>query len=268
MNRGKAMEYKEIKLETDQRGVAWLTLNREAKHNSMNSQMMREILGACKELSDLESVRAVVLTGSGEKSFSAGADLGWMRENFERSREERMAESSMLADMLEALNGLDKITIARINGQAYAGGVGLICVCDIAISVKTARFALTETRLGLTPANISPYVIERLGMSNCRRILLNSHFFGAQEALSIGLIHKRVDPGELDQVVEAEIQSCLDCAPGAVATTKQLLWRVSAQSADENRKYTAELLAEVWETEEAQSGIRAFFDRKPPPWKY
>lgn len=261
------MEYREIKLEVDQRGVAWLTLNREAKHNSMNSQMMREILKACKELSGLESVRVVVLTGAGDKSFSAGADLGWMRENFERNREERIAESSILADMLEALNSLDKITIARINGQAYAGGVGLICVCDIAISVRTARFALTETRLGLTPANISPYVMERIGMSNCRRILLNSYFFGADEALGMGLIHKMADPGEIDQEVEAEIQSCLDCAPGAIATTKQLLRRVSTQSSDENREYTAELLAEVWETDEAQSGIQAFFDRKPPPWK-
>lgn len=261
------MEYREIKLEIDPRGVAWLTLNREAKHNSMNSQMMREILGACKKLSALDSVRAVVLTGSGDESFSAGADLGWMRENFERTREERMAESSILADMLEALNNLDKITIARINGQAYAGGVGLICVCDIAVSVRTARFALTETRLGLTPANISPYVMERLGMSNCRRILLNSYFFGTDEALRMGLIHKRVDSGELDQEVDAEIQGCLDCAPSAIATTKQLLRRVSTQSAAENRKYTAELLAEVWETDEAQSGIRAFFDRKPPPWK-
>ena len=261
------MEYKEIRLEIDQRGVACLTLNREAKHNSMNSRMMREILRACKELSSLEWVRAVVLTGSGDKSFSAGADLGWMRENFERNREERMAESSILADMLEALNSLDKITIARINGQAYAGGVGLICVCDIAISVRTARFALTETRLGLTPANISPYVMERLGMSNCRRILLNSHFFDTVEALRMGLIHKRVDLDELDQEVEVEIQNCLDCAPGAIATTKQLLRKVSTQSADENREYTAELLAKVWETEEAQSGIQAFFDRKHPPWK-
>ncbi|MCY4049974.1 MAG: enoyl-CoA hydratase-related protein [Gammaproteobacteria bacterium] len=261
------MKYREITLEIDQRSVAWLTLNREAKHNSMNSLMMREILEACKELSALESVRAVVLTGSGEKSFSAGADLGWMRENFERNRKERRAESGILADMLEALNRLDKITIARVNGQAYAGGVGLICVCDIAICVRTARFALTETRLGLTPANISPYVMERLGMSNCRRILLNSYFFDAQEALNMGLIHKRVDPKELDEAVEAEIQICLDCAPGAIATTKQLLRKISTQSADENRSYTAELLAEVWETDEAQNGIRAFFDKKPPPWK-
>ncbi len=261
------MKYQEITLEIDQRNVAWLTLDREAKHNSMNSQMMREILEACEELSSLNSVRALVLTGSGEKSFCAGADLGWMRDNFERNREERQAESSILARMLEALNDLDKITIARVNGQAYAGGVGLICACDIAISVLTARFALTETRLGLTPANISPYVLERLGMSNCRRILLNSCFFDAQEALNMGLIHKRVDPKELDQSVEEEIQLCLDCSPGAIATTKQLLRRVSMQSADENREYTAELLADVWETEEAQSGIAAFFDKKPPPWK-
>lgn len=260
------MQFQEIQLEIDRRDVAWLTLDREAKHNSMNSQMMREILKACEKLSSLDSVRAVVLTGAGEKSFSAGADLAWMKDNFERSRQERVAESAVLADMLEALNSLNKVTVARVNGQAYAGGVGLICVCDIAVSVRTARFALTETRLGLTPANISPYVMDRLGISNARRILLNSHFFDADEAVQLGLIHKSVEPEELDEAVEAEIRSCLACAPGSIATTKQLLRRIAAHSYEDNRNYTAELLAEVWETEEAQSGIRAFFDKTSPPW--
>lgn len=261
------MDYKEIRFEIDRRDVAWLTLNREAKHNAMNSQMMREISTVCRELSSLQSIRALVLTGSGERSFSAGADLAWMKENFARDREARIAESRMLADMLESLNNLEVVTIARVNGQAYAGGVGLICVCDIAISANTARFALTETRLGLTPANISPYVLERLGVSNARRILLNSHFFDADEAVELGLIHKSVAPDELDDAVESEIRSCLDCAPKAIAATKQLLRRIPTQTAVENRQYTAELLADAWETEEAQCGIQAFFDRNSPPWK-
>ncbi|MXZ81004.1 MAG: enoyl-CoA hydratase [Gammaproteobacteria bacterium] len=261
------MQYRDIRLDIDGRNVAWLTLDREEKHNAMGSRMMREILKACEDISKNGAIRAVVLTGSGERSFSAGADLGWMRENFERSRDERIAESGVLAEMLEAFNALDKVTIARVNGQAYAGGVGLICVCDIAISVRTARFSLTETRLGLTPANISPYVLARLGISNSRRILLNAHFFEADEAVQFGLVHKSVEPGDLDAAVESEIRSCLDCAPGAIATTKELIRRVSTQTHAQNREYTARMLADAWETEEAQTGIGGFFEKKPPPWK-
>ena len=171
------MTYEHVKLEIDERNVATLTLNREDKHNAMGTQMMREIQQACGEINANDAIRAVVLTGAGEKSFSAGADLGWMKANFEKNREERIAESGQLAETLEALNTVNKVTIARINGQAYAGAVGLICVCDIAIAVQSARFSLTETRLVLTPANISPYVISRLGVANSRRILMNAHFF-------------------------------------------------------------------------------------------
>ena len=189
-----------------------------------------------------------------------------MKDNFERSREERIAESSLLAEMLEALNNLDKITIARVNGQAYAGGVGLICACDVVISVDSARFSLTETRLGLTPANISPFVLARVGVSNARRILLNAHFFKADEAVQIGLVHRSVPAEFLDEAVEAEITETLACAPGAIATTKELIRRVNQQSDEVNRDYTAKMLADAWETEEAQAGIGGFFNKQPPPW--
>lgn len=260
------MAYADIRLDMDGRNIARITLDREEKHNAMSSRMMREIRSACRELETNDSVRAVVLTGAGNRSFSAGADLGWMKDNFERSREERIRESELLADMLEALNNLNKLTIARVNGQAYAGAVGLICVCDVAISVKSARFSLTETRLGLTPANISPYVVSRLGVSNARRILLNAHFFEADEAVQLGLVHRSVDPEELDRAVEQEISSCLACAPGAIGTTKQLIRKVSEQTLEQNRAYTARMLADAWESEEAQAGIRSFFDRQAPPW--
>jgi methylglutaconyl-CoA hydratase len=260
------MTYSEIKLEIDQRNVAWLTLDREQKHNAMGSTMMREIHQACGEVGSNPDVRAMVLTGAGEKSFSAGADLGWMKENFEKNRQERITESGKLADTLETLNVLNKVTIARVNGQAYAGAVGLIAVCDIAISVQDARFSMTETRLGLTPANISPYVIERVGVSNARRILLNAHFFSAEEAVQLGLIHKCVGPGELDEAVEQEIDSCMACAPGAIAMTKALIRNVSRKSPEDNREYTTKMLADAWESEEAHAGIGAFFSRQKPPW--
>ena len=260
------MSYQHIKLEIDSHKVAWVTLNREEKHNAMGSIMMSELRQVCDQLSKDNAIRAVVITGSGSKSFSAGADLGWMKANFEKSREERIKESAMLADMLEAINSLNKVTIARVNGQAYAGGVGIIAVCDIAISVKQARFSLTETRLGLSPANISPYLVERLGVSNARRILLNAHFFQAEEAVKLGLVHQAVEADELDEVVEAEIESCLACAPGAIAMTKELIRVVSQQTAEQNKEYTAKMLADAWETEEAQAGISGFFNKQPPPW--
>ena len=260
------MNYSDIKLTVDNKNVAWLILNREQKHNSMGNRMMREINQACQEISANPAIRAVVLTGAGDKSFSAGADLGWMKDNFRKNREERISESSLLVDALESLDGLNKVTIARVNGQAYAGGVGLIAVCDVAISVDSARFSLTETRLGLTPANISPYLIARLGVSNARRILINAHFFDAEEGVQLGLIHKSVRPGELDDAIDRELESCLACAPGAIAMTKELIRNVSRQTPEQNRKYTARMLADAWETDEAQAGISGFFNKQPPPW--
>ncbi len=260
------MNYSDIKLTVDNKNVAWLILNREQKHNSMGNRMMREINQACQEISVNSAIRAVVLTGAGDKSFSAGADLGWMKDNFRKNREERILESSLLADALESLDGLNKVTIARVNGQAYAGGVGLIAVCDVAISVDSARFSLTETRLGLTPANISPYLIARLGVSNARRILINAHFFNAEEGVQLGLIHKAVRPGELDEAIDRELESCLACAPGAIAMTKELIRNVSRQTPEQNRLYTARMLADAWETDEAQAGISGFFNKQPPPW--
>ena len=260
------MNYESISLIMDDRGIATLTLNRPDKHNAMSSQMMREIASAAKALNQDDQVRGVILTGAG-KSFCAGADLGWMRENFERSREERIAESELLADMLYALDNLNKPLIARVNGQAYAGGIGLISVCDIAIGVPEAKFSVTEVRLGLTPANISTYLIGRIGVRNARRTFLNAHFFEGDEAALIGLLDKVVAADELDNAIETEVNELLNCAPGAVAMTKNLIRYVSTHSREQTREHTAALLADCWEGEEAQSGIRAFFDKQPAPWK-
>ncbi len=260
------MNYTDIKLAVDKRCIAWLTLGRPHRHNALGSRMMTELGDACDVIGRDTSIRAVVLAAEGDKSFCAGADLGWMKENLARDRAGRIQQSSALADTLDGLNSLNKITIARVNGQAYAGGVGLIAVCDVAIAVSTARFSLTETRLGLTPSNISPYLVERMGLSNARRTLLNAHTFNASEAIQLGLIHKVVESSELDRAIEQELKSCLACAPGAIAMTKQLLRTVSQQSMERNRRYTAEMLADAWESDEAVAGVGGFFNKKPPPW--
>lgn len=241
-------------------------LNRPAKHNAMGPVMMQELGQVCRDIQANASIRAVVLGAAGEQSFSAGADLGWMKDNFTHTRAYRIEQSNLLADTLAAIDTLDKITIARVNGQAYAGGVGLLAVCDIVISVRNARFALTETRLGLTPANISPYLLARLGPGNARRILLNSHVFTATEAVQLGLVHKVVAAEQLDEAIAQELSQCLACAPGAVAMTKQLLRRIGQQTPEQNKQYTANLLATAWETAEAQTGVRSFLNKEKPPW--
>ena len=171
-----------------------------------------------------------------------------------------------ITECTNTLFTLNKITIARVNGQAYAGAVGIISVCDIAIAVERARFSMTETRLGLTPANISPYIIQRVGVSKARRILLNAHFFEAPEAVELGLIHKSVKAEDLDDAIESELKSTLACAPGAIAMTKELIRNVSRMSPEDSKEYTAKMLADAWESDEAQAGIGGFFNKQSPPW--
>jgi methylglutaconyl-CoA hydratase len=260
------MSYETIQLSTDPRGVATLTLDRPDKHNALSSTMMVEIRRAMAALDADPAVRAVVLAANG-RSFCAGADLGWMQDNFAQTREQRIAESEVLGAMLQEMDTLGKPLIARVHGQAYAGGIGLISVCDIAIGVPGAMFSVTETRLGLTPANISAYLIGRIGTRSARRLFLNAHFFDGQEALQYGLLDKVVSEDELDAAVESEVTELLQCAPGAVAMTKELIAYVREHDAESIRRHTSTLLADCWEGEEAQTGIAGFFERTPPPWK-
>ena len=259
------MNYQTLSLNIDRRGIAYLHLARPDKHNSMDSTMLNELARAAESLDQNQSVRAVVLSGQGD-SFCAGADLGWMRQNLDQGRQERIAQSRRLAELLEQFGRLSKLLIARVNGQAYGGGIGLISVCDIAIGVSSARFSLTEVKLGLAPANISPYVINRIGKRNARRCMLNAHFFKGNEAVTLGLLDKSVAPDELDNAVENEITELLNCAPNAVARTKKLIDRIDALDPEETMVYTSELLAELWEGDEAREGVSAFFEKRKPGW--
>lgn len=259
------MNTETINLHIDARGVAYLTLARPDKHNSMNETMLSELVQAAQQLAQNSEVRAVVLSGEGS-SFCAGADLGWMQNNFKLSRQERIDESKKLSELLYQFATFPKLLIARVNGQAYAGGIGLIAACDIAIGVSDARFSLTETKLGLAPANIAPYVIARMGRQNARRCMLNAHFFQGDEACALGLLDQSVPAEKLDEAVEKEIAELLQCAPDAVATTKKMIARLATLDSDEAIRYTSEMLADMWEKDEAQHGIAAFFDKKKPRW--
>ncbi|MEL6793633.1 MAG: crotonase/enoyl-CoA hydratase family protein [Pseudomonadota bacterium] len=255
-----------IRLETDARGVATLTLARPEKHNALSAAMIREVSEAAAVIAADDAIRVVVLTGEGE-SFCAGGDLGWMREQFEADRAARMAEARKLAGMLGALNALPQPLIGRVNGQAYGGGMGMMSVCDVAIAAAHAKFGFTETRLGLIPATISPYVIARMGEGVARRVFMSARLFGAEEAVSMGLAAKAVPASALDEAVEAEVKPYLSAAPGAVARSKRLTRMLGPKLDPETIEATVEALADAWEDPEAHEGVAAFFEKRKPAWK-
>ena len=192
--------YNTILIETDARGVATLTLNRPDKHNALNGELIAELYDAAEKLAADDDVRIVVLTGAG-KSFCAGGDFNWFASNVEKTRSERVAQSATLARLLRRLDTLPKPLIGRINGPAYGGGVGMISVCDYTIGAEDARFGLTEVKLGLLPANISPYVVARIGKVHSRETMLSGALFDTVRAERIGLLTEVVAPGDLDATV-------------------------------------------------------------------
>ncbi|OYR19834.1 crotonase/enoyl-CoA hydratase family protein [Brucella thiophenivorans] len=260
------MDFETIQIDVDARGVATLTLNRPEQHNALSGQMIDELLSASLQLANDNAVRLVVLTGSGT-SFCAGGDLGWMQEQVHATRAQRIEAARKLALMLKALRDLPKPLIGRINGQAYGGGIGLISVCDAATGVDGARFGLTETKLGLIPATISPYVVARIGSAHALRTLTSARLFDADEAKQIGLLHQVVEAERLDEAIEAEIQPYFSTAPAAVSASKRLIHALSAPIDEAVIEMTLTRLADTWETQEAAEGIAAYFAKVSPSWK-
>lgn len=257
--------YKTISISTDDRGVATLTLDRAEKHNAMSAEMMMELTEAAKALGADKSVRVVVLTGAG-KSFCAGGDLAWMKEQMAADPDTRFVEARKLAEMLQALNTMPKPLIGRLQGNAFGGGVGMASVCDVAIGVDSLTMGLTETRLGLIPATIGPYVLSRMGEAMARRVFMSARLFGAAEAVTLGLLAKAVPASALDDAVEAEVQPYLSCAPEAVARAKALARKLGPRIDDEVIDHTISELVACWNGEEAQEGVSAFFEKRKADW--
>lgn len=257
--------FETISISTDPRGVATLTLSRPEKHNAMSAQMIAELTQAAAQLGKANDVRVVVLTGAG-KSFCAGGDLGWMQAQMEADPETRFVEARKLAEMLNALNTLPKPLIGALQGNAFGGGVGMAAVCDVAIGVDGLKMGLTETRLGLIPATIGPYVIARMGEARARRVFMSARLFDAAEAVELGLLARAVPADELDAAIEAEVQPYLSCAPGAVASAKALVRDLGPRIDDTVIDHTIRALVDRWETDEAREGISAFFDKRKPSW--
>ncbi len=242
-----------------------MTLAREEKHNAMSAQMIDELTQAAAALAADDAVRVVVLTGAG-KSFCAGGDLGWMQAQRDMDGPTRSAEAGKLATMLGALNTLPKPLIGRVQGNAFGGGVGMASVCDVAIGVDTLKMGFTETRLGIIPATIGPYVLARMGEGRARRVFMSARLFDAAEAVDLGLLARAVPADELDGAIEAEVIPYLSCAPGAVAAAKQLARDLGPRIDAQVVEHTIAALADRWETEEAAEGIGAFFDKRKASW--
>ena len=254
-----------ITVETDERGVATLTLARAEKHNAMNAQMIAELTQAAAGLGADETVRVVVLQAEGH-SFCAGGDLGWMKDQMDASADQRAAGARELATMLGALNTLPKPLIGRVQGQAFGGGIGMMSVCDVAIGAADLKFGLTETRLGLIPATISPYVIKRMGEAKARQVMMSARFYDSTEAQTLGLLAKVVAPEDLDSAIEVEIKPYLTVAPRAVEKTKRLIRGQGGDITQAQIDASIAALVEAWEDPEAREGITAFFAKEKAPW--
>lgn len=255
-----------IRVETDARGVATLTLALAEKHNALSAQMMTELEEAAQDLARDPAVRVVVLAADG-RTFCAGGDLAWMREQFDMDANTRRVESRRIATVLGALYDLPKPLIGRVQGNALGGGVGLVSVCDVAIGVAGAKLGFTETRLGLIPANIGPYVLSRMGGTRASEVFMSARVFEAEEAVRLNLLSRTVEPDGLDAAIEAEVLPYLSCAPGAVADAKMLMRDLAGRVTPEQVDMAIDALAQRWQSDEAREGIGAFFDKRAPSWQ-
>lgn len=248
-------------------GVAVITLDRPEIHNAFDDRLIATLTEALEKIGDDDDLHAVLLTGRG-KSFSAGADLNWMRRSADYDEDDNLKDARALAKLMATLDRLPKPTIAKVNGAALGGGVGLVCACDIVIAADHARFGTTEVKLGIMPSVIGPYVVRTIGARQARRIMLTGERFPAEEALCLGLVHRVVAADELDQAVEATIKELLSSGPLAVQATKALIQDlsglpISPDLVDE----TARRIAALRATPEAKEGLEAFLEKRLPNWR-
>jgi methylglutaconyl-CoA hydratase len=246
--------------------IARVALNRPDVHNAFDETLIAELTHAVRTFDADAGIRALVLEARG-KSFCAGADLNWMKKIADFSHDENLADANALATMFSALNNMSKPTLARVHGAAYGGGVGLVACCDIAIGTPGAAFALSETRLGLIPAAISPYVIEAIGARAARRYFLSAERFGAEEARRLGLLHELVAESELDAAVDRVVAALLDAGPQAQSEAKLLIRAVAHRPIDQGViGDTAKRIARVRGTPEGREGVAAFLAKRKATW--
>ena len=260
------MAQEPILCELDQRGVARVTLNRPEIHNAFNDAVIAGLTERFQALEADDAVRAVVITGAG-RSFSAGGDLNWMRGMADYSDAQNRADALRLADLMHTLDGLAKPTVARVNGAAFGGGVGLVACCDIAVAADSAVLCLSEVRIGLAPAVISPFVVRAMGARRARRYFLTAERISAADAVTIGLVHEVVPAAELDNAVDGFIGLLLQGGPESIREGKSLVNFVEGENDRAAwREETAARVARMRASSEGQEGLSAFLEKRKPNW--
>lgn len=259
---------KNYKISKDAKGVITVSLHRPELHNAFNSELIADLIDVFKVMDTDPSVRMVILAGDG-KSFCAGADLNWMRETKSFTQQENYRDSTKLAEMFHVINNFSKPLIGKIHGAALGGGSGLVAVCDYVIAEKNTKFAFSETRLGLVPAVISPFVIAKIGESNARAFFLSGKRFDAKTAQRINLIHEVATADELDDAVEAAVDELLLAGADASKMAKKLIRNVihiSGEGPDAVTEYTCQTIAQIRVGDEAQEGMSALLEKRKPDW--
>ncbi len=253
-----------VAISIDPRGVATVTLRRPQKHNAFDDHMIAALKDAFEQLGSDSAVRVVVLAAEG-KSFSAGADLGWMQRMANYSYAENLRDADTLAQMLKTLNFLPKPTIARVQGAAFGGAVGLVSCCDMAAASTRASFSLSEVKIGLLPATISPYVINAIGQRAARRYFISAEKFNAETARQLGLVSRVVEEADLDATVNDWIDALLGNSPEAVSGAKQLVFDVAGREISEDLIHdTCERIAAIRVSALGQEGLNAFLEKRRP----
>ncbi|QSX32762.1 enoyl-CoA hydratase/isomerase family protein [Shewanella avicenniae] len=252
-------------METDTRGICRLTLNRSQSANALDEQLISDLIDALEHLATLRDCRVLLLQGAG-KHFSAGADLGWMQRQAQMDYDANVEDAARLAKLMQVLDEFPKPTIALVQGAAYGGALGLICCCDIVLAAESARFCLSEVKLGLIPAVISPYVNRSIGMRQLRRYALSAEVIDAFTALQLGLVHQLAS--ELDHSAAKLIDAILQGSPEAQRQCKSLLAKVNDKSFDDSlRILTARAIADARSSSEAHEGMSAFFEKRAASWQ-
>ena len=246
--------------------VATVKLNRPEKNNAFDDKLIAKLTGAFQTIDQDDAIKVMVLAAKG-KHFSAGGDLSWMKRMANYSREENLEDAKKLASMLAVLNSMSKPTIARVQGAVYGGAVGLVSCCDLVVASDDAKFCLSEVKIGLIPATISPYVIAAIGQRQTRRYALTAEVFDATRAHEMGLVSEVCDVNELDEVVHTFIKQCLNNSPQALSKTKELLRKVAQLPlSEELSEMTSQQIADIRVSSEGQEGLTAFLEKRQPSW--
>ncbi|KGJ91293.1 enoyl-CoA hydratase/isomerase family protein [Colwellia psychrerythraea] len=255
-----------VLLEVDEQGIATVTLNNPEKHNAFDDGVIKQLTDIFNDISNRDNVSIMILASNG-KSFSAGADLGWMKRMASYSYEDNLKDANALAQMLKALNFMPQTTIAKIQGAAFGGAVGLASCCDIVIASTKASFCLSEVKLGLIPATISPYVVDAIGLKASRRYFQTAERFFSDKAQLLGLVDEVVAPELLAEEVNTMITKLLANGSQARRQAKKLSQDVAFQTIDDNLlKDTSERIAAIRVSTEGQEGLTAFFEKRTPNW--